>query len=274
MRAHVPASRHGAVGRSSLCNHAVVSSRLRRCGGWPAGRRPSRLPPPLPASGRCTRLLTQAGAAAAAASPLAAKRGRRPGQAGNPLPRARGPQSRCAPAAPIASAARRCTVRAISTVAPRARRLAHTHAGIPGERSQLSAGSTGTSQPRQSNGGRVRGAGPVSRRAAAAREAAMASPRPASPTERALKDRVEQLISKIRPAVHSEKRRHSIFVYVDQLIKRTFAAEEVRRRGTWAGPDGTGRRVDRPQAAWRGPASSQRWQSLRPRAAPGARLAA
>jgi hypothetical protein len=51
---------------------------------------------------------------------------------------------------------------------------------------------------------------------------------PASPTERALKDRVEQLIAKIRPAVHSEKRRQSIFVYVDQLIKRTFAAEDVR----------------------------------------------
>ncbi len=50
---------------------------------------------------------------------------------------------------------------------------------------------------------------------------------PASPTERALKDRVEQLISKIRPAVHSEKRRHSIFFYVDQLIRRCFHPEEV-----------------------------------------------
>ena len=52
---------------------------------------------------------------------------------------------------------------------------------------------------------------------------------PAStPTERALKDRVEQLISKIRPAVHSEARRHSIFFYVDQLIKRCFQPEEVK----------------------------------------------
>jgi hypothetical protein len=53
------------------------------------------------------------------------------------------------------------------------------------------------------------------------------SGRPASPTEN-LKDRVEQLISKIKPAVHSEKRRHSIFFYVDQLIRRCFHPEEVR----------------------------------------------
>ena len=52
----------------------------------------------------------------------------------------------------------------------------------------------------------------------------------ASTSGRPVDDRVDSLISRIRPARHSEQRRHRIAKYVSSLIARCFAAEhEVRK---------------------------------------------